>query len=56
MCTIGPRARARGKKKELGNGGVEICLSVCPERSKGEEAWGETVGNYNRVKYVFGTY
>jgi hypothetical protein len=29
---------------------------VRPERSKGEEAWGEKVGNYNRVKYVFGTY
>ena len=30
---------------------------VRPERSKGEEeAWGEKVGNNNRVKYVFGTY
>jgi hypothetical protein len=24
-----------------------VLLSVCPERSKGEEAWGEKVGNNN---------
>jgi hypothetical protein len=33
------------KERSKGERGVEICPSVCPERSKGEEAWGEKVGN-----------
>ena len=41
---VGPRALSE-KKRSKGERGVEICLSVCPERSKGEEAWGEKVGN-----------
>jgi len=43
---VGPRALS-GKKISKVTGGVEICPSVCLERSKGEEAWGEKVGNYN---------
>jgi hypothetical protein len=40
---VGPRALS-GKKKELRvTGGEECCPSVRPERSKGEEAWGEKV-------------
>jgi hypothetical protein len=38
--------RAQWKKKRSKvSGGVEICLSV----TKGEEAWGEKVGNYNNI-------
>ena len=41
---VGPRALS-GKKKELRYRGVLrfLCPSVRPERSKGEEAWGEKV-------------
>ncbi len=30
-----------------------VCPSVCLERSKGEEAWGEKVGNYNQKEGVY---
>jgi hypothetical protein len=44
------------KKRSKGER-VGVLRFVCPERSKGEEAWGEKVeGIINRVKYVFGKY
>jgi hypothetical protein len=54
---VGPHALSG--KKELREQGVKnfVRPSVCLERSKEEEAWGEKVkGIINRVKYVFCAY
>ena len=37
-----PHAQWKKKRSKV-SGGVEISLSVRPERSKGEEAWGKKV-------------
>jgi len=44
LWVLAPRALWK-KKRSKGERGVEICPSVRPERSKGEETWGEKVGN-----------